>query len=286
MRGRALIGGTVAVAALAVSSTAAHAIRYGEPDNGAHPYVGLMVAYGPDGPDAGDALDPLWRCSGTMIDPTHFLTAGHCTSGAEHVEIWFDEDLTNAAAHNYPGGPGDASGTPIAHPEFDEDAFFRHDLGVVVLDEPYTPAAAPDGTQFGALPELGYLDQFLVVPGQNPQTFTAVGYGLQRNMPEPTGLTSALRIRLQAPSLQIINQDAAFGEKKAGNSVLFTNNAHTGGTCNGDSGGPVFAQGTNVVVAVNSYVLNGRCAGTAGGYRVDTADDLNWLAEEFGLTPG
>jgi hypothetical protein len=274
MRYRALIGGAVAAMAVAATATSAQAIRYGEPDDGEHPYVGLMLAY--DEAEDG-TLTPLWRCSGTLIDETHFLTAGHCTFGADHVEIWFDEDLTNAAAHNYPAGPGDAGGTPYVHPLYDEDAFFRYDLGMVVLDEAYTGT----GGQFGALPEQGYLDQFFVARGQNPQLFTAVGYGLQRNMPEPTGLTSALRVRLQA-TLRIINQDSAFGEKKAGNSVLFTNNANGGGTCNGDSGGPIFVEGSNVVAAVSSYILNARCAGTGGGYRVDQPDDLAWLAT-FGL---
>lgn len=276
MRGRALLGGAIAAATLAVTATTAHAVRYGEPDNGEHPYVGLMVAY--DELDDG-SLVPLWRCSGTLVDSTHYLTAGHCTFGADHVEIWFDEDLTDAPAHSYPGGPGDVSGTPYAHPEYDDIAFFRHDLGVVVLDEPV------ESDTYGVISEQGYFDQFFTARGQNKQLFSAVGYGLQRSMPDQTGLTSALRIRLQVNDLRIINADAGFGEHKVGNSVLFSNNANTGGTCSGDSGGPIFIQGTTTIVAVTSYGKNERCAGTGGGYRVDTADDLAWLAT-FGITPG
>jgi secreted trypsin-like serine protease len=52
----------------------------------------------------------------------------------------------------------------------------------------------------------------------------------------------------------------------------------TGGTCFGDSGGPIFLADTNVVAAVSSFGLNGNCAGSGGGYRVDAADDLDWLA--------
>jgi len=47
-------------------------ITYGELDGNRHPYVGLMVAQDADG-------NPLWRCSGTLMSPTIFLTAGHCT---------------------------------------------------------------------------------------------------------------------------------------------------------------------------------------------------------------
>ncbi len=46
----------------------------------------------------------------------------------------------------------------------------------------------------------------------------------------------------------------------------------------GDSGGPQFLNDTNIVAAVTSFGLNGNCAGIGGGYRVDTADDLAWLA--------
>lgn len=277
MRTRALLGGLIAAAlALFVASPAA-AIRYGEPDNNEHPFVGLMVANDEDG-------TPLWRCSGTLVSPTVFLTAGHCTSApAASATIWFEEDmqtLREKEETSYPF-PDDLSysGRTYAHPDYDDNAFYLNDLGVVVLDEGVTGLDA-----YGEIPEEGYFDQFFVKRGQNPQLFTAVGYGLQRNMPDQTALTSAELVRLQA-TLQIINEDAAFGEKKAGNSVLFTNSAAGGGTCNGDSGGPIFVEGGNVVAAVTSYGLNARCAGTGGGYRVDTADDLAWLAT-FGIGPG
>jgi hypothetical protein len=60
----------------------AAAVTSGELDGNRHPYVGLMVAQTAAG-------QPLWRCSGTLLSPTLFLPAGHCTFGAQHVEIWF-----------------------------------------------------------------------------------------------------------------------------------------------------------------------------------------------------
>jgi secreted trypsin-like serine protease len=270
---RAAVAFVAALGLAAATATPAAAIRYGEPDNGEHPYVGIMIANDENG-------TPLWRCSGTLVSPTHFLTAGHCTFGATTATVWFEEDLRDAGALGYPlGGETSYTGTAFTHPAYDDAAFYLNDLGMVVLDEPVVL------DEYGALPELGYFDQFFVKRGQNKQLFTAVGYGLQRNMPSGSGLTEAERVRLQA-TLQIINQDSAFGEKKAGNSVLFTNNAASGGTCNGDSGGPIFVAGSNVVAAVTSYGINARCAGTGGGYRVDTADDLAWLLEDFGLQPG
>jgi hypothetical protein len=57
----------VAVTALFVGPAAA--VRFGTPDGNAHSYVGLMVAQDSDG-------DPLWRCSGTLLSDSVFLTAG------------------------------------------------------------------------------------------------------------------------------------------------------------------------------------------------------------------
>ncbi|HWS58650.1 MAG TPA: trypsin-like serine protease, partial [Actinotalea sp.] len=83
--------GLAALAVLAASATPAAAIRYGEPDNNEHPYVGLMIA------DSGGG--PAWRCSGTLVSPTIFLTAGHCTFGATAARVWFEEDLMGAPGY-------------------------------------------------------------------------------------------------------------------------------------------------------------------------------------------
>jgi secreted trypsin-like serine protease len=59
---------------------------------------------------------------------------------------------------------------------------------------------------------------------------------------------------------------------------MLSNNANTGGTCFGDSGGPLFLNDTLTIVAVTSFGLNGNCAGTGGGYRIDQPDDLAWIS--------
>jgi secreted trypsin-like serine protease len=257
---------------MAMAAPASAITKGGVVDTGEqYPYVGLMVAYVED--EEGD-LVPAWRCTGTLVSPELFVTAGHCTDGADWVEIWFDYDLTNAAAHNYPGGPGDAGGEPSTHPQYDENAFYLHDLGVVVLDEPYVTA---DGTyaQLPAQDDVGLLDSL-----RKGTVFTTVGYGLQESYPAGTPademLTRADRLRMIArPKLLQIN-NANVGDF----ALLLSNNSRTGGTCFGDSGGPTFYDGT--LIAVTSYGLTETCAGVGGVYRIDTADDLDWLYEEFG----
>src|SRR5215213_8062429 len=85
---RCLIPVAVAMAALAVA-TPASAITGGEPDAGRHPYVALMQSY-----DANNR--PLQVCTGALVSPTLFLTAGHCVAephATSHVEVWFVEDI-------------------------------------------------------------------------------------------------------------------------------------------------------------------------------------------------
>ena len=172
MRKRILVA-LAATGLLAVGVASAVAVTDGEPDGEGHPYVGLMVAQDADG-------NPLWRCSGTLISPTLYLTAGHCTEApAAHAEIWFDADVQAGIPGNgYPNN-GDVGGTPHTHPQYDPDAFYLFDLGVVVLDQPVAMA------EYGKLPELDQLDSLSPKRGQQDVTFTADGL-----VDEPTLLQS------------------------------------------------------------------------------------------------
>ena len=251
----ALVGAT-----LLASFGSADAITDGRPDGGAHPYVGLMVA-----DDA--AGNPMWRCSGTLISPTVYVTAGHCTFGAARATIWFEEDVqSNQAALGYPfGGATSVDGTAYTHPQYDDDAFFLFDLGVVVLDR---PVAMPS---YGRLPGLNALDALKV---RASTTFTSVGYGLQVAFDNPNPpKASSVKNRLVAnPHLVQINGGIA-GDY----AMILSNNAKTGGTCFGDSGGPNFLGNTNVIAGVTSFGMNGSCGGTGGVYRIDRADDLSFI---------
>ena len=60
-------------------------------------------------------------------------------------------------------------------------------------------------------------------------------------------------------------------------SMLLSNNASTGGTCFGDSGGPNYLGSSNVVAAVTSFGINGTCGGTGGVFRLDKSDVLAFV---------
>jgi hypothetical protein len=254
----------VLVCALVLGLAPAGAVTDGELDDNGHPYVGLMVAQDKKG-------NPLWRCSGTLISSKLFLTAGHCTEApAAHAEIWFQSDVESGIpANGYPN-KGQVGGKTYTHPDYDPNAFFIRDLGLVVLDKAMTMST------YGKLPALNQLD---ALKPSSSTTFTAVGYGLQKSFPDAASWKdSAQRIRMVSyPHLLQINTGFT-GDF----SILLSNNSNTGGTCFGDSGGPNFVGKSNVVGGVTSFGLQSTCAGSGGVFRVDRSWSLDWLRGSFG----
>ncbi len=242
--------------------TPAAAITYGEPDAGQHPYVGLVGFYDSAG-------NWLWRCSGTLISPNVLLTAGHCTSpdGADvpaKAQVWFDEQVVLNPGIGYPDFGG-VLGTPIANPNY-HGLYLpnTNDVGVVLLDTPVNDRG------FATLPEIGYLDGLATRRGQQDVTFMPVGYGLNEVKPRDV----SLRTRYKAVS-HLVNLRSALTDgynlHTSNNPGNWSKGDASGGTCFGDSGGPVFYSNTSIVVAVTSFGMNSNCKGSDYGYRVDTA---------------
>ena len=186
------------VAALVIGLVPASAITNGTPDHNGHPYVGLMVAKNAAGV-------PLWRCSGTLMSPTVFMVAGHCTElPAAEIEIWFDSGDPNGIplAAGFPAaGPnpcagimgypctGDVTGLPHTHPQYDPNAFFLHDLGVVTLDASVT----------GERLRRSCRPRASSARCRSTRACTAVGYGLQKSFPDAAAWKDqAVRIRMVA----------------------------------------------------------------------------------------
>jgi hypothetical protein len=231
----------------------AGAVTDGVPDGNAHPYVGLAVFY-----DAAGV--PTHRCSGTMISATVFLTAGHCTDGAESARVWFDEYVSGAVGYPRTGG---YTGTPSTHPNFVWSIPNTSDVGVIVLD-------TSPGVWWASLAEAGMLDSLATQRGQQETRFTVVGYGLQQIRPNELDDTQ----RLQA-TVRLVNLRSALTD---GYNIHHTNAPGTGGgTCFGDSGGPVFLSGTSTIVGITSFGLNQNCAGGGFAYRTDIANTLEWV---------
>lgn len=252
---RAKLTVLLAVAATLIAASVARAITYGEPDGNAHPYVGLVALYD-DGVYKG-------RCSGTLISSTVVLTAAHCIAetNADSARVYFEPSVPRTQFAPETGAPtGGITGAPHQHEDFDGFATFPNtsDIGVVVLDAEVTDKG------YGVLAARGFLDD------KNGTVLTAVGYGAESKKQSPPSV--AVRMRANPKVIDLNSSNTA------GWNVKTSNNAKTGGTCKGDSGGPLLHGDS--VVAVVSFGINGNCSGVDYSYRVDTAYAQSWL-EEF-----
>ena len=78
-----IVFSVIALLAIAVSPVAAITGDWVEDFD--HPFVGLIVFYDENGEFIG-------RCSGSLLDPYNFLTAGHCVVGASSARVYFQQD--------------------------------------------------------------------------------------------------------------------------------------------------------------------------------------------------
>ena len=235
-------------------------IIFGTVDGNAHPAVGLIVM------DVGG--EPAFRCSGTFLSPTVFLTAGHCVGEPGEfsgMRVFTESDVEHGN-NNYPfAGPNTIEALSWqAHPLFTEAGFPRHDVGVVVLSAPFNLPA----NQYGALPAVNQLDA--LHNGANT-IFTSVGYGTQKSNPAHE---VALLIRESAqPHLIAINTPSV-GRIL----MILSNNAATGGTCFGDSGGPNYLGASNVIAALTTFGRSPTCGGNGGVFRLDQQDVIDFVS--------
>lgn len=270
------------VAAVLFSASAMAITKNYRVDND-HPFVGLIAFYDEHG-------DFSHRCSGSLLDATTMLTAGHCTDdGAGDVmptaRIWFNQSGGKAydpatqldASSGYPEfcGPQAPLGTLCATSEemynygFANFAGFpdTKDTGIIILDQPI------ELDEYGSLADVGTLNDLVKARGTKDVWFRISGYGLSYS--SPVGAVS-FRERLQADT-KLTNLRSA---NTAGFNLQTTGNGKgMGGTCSGDSGGPVFYPAdSNTIIAVTSFGLNAYCRGTDFAYRVDTQAVRDWIA--------
>lgn len=262
--------------ALLATALPAAAITGGEPDGNLHPNVGLILFYDETG---------RYRCSATLISPTIVLTAAHCTSGTlGKTLVTFDSFIAEQPPSPFPvaanpsvgytaqelAAAGYLSGTAYTHPRYSDftDLANWNDVGVVVLDKPLTGIAP------ATVAPSRYLDQF-AQPELNKTLFTAVGYGTEVRQPEsgpqkPQPMSYPLLRRYttspgQKLTPQVVQLNGNLNDTRGG-----------GGTCFGDSGGPLFLDG--YLVAVTSYGLTSNCRYIDGYQRVDIPVVQDWLS--------
>lgn len=275
----------VAVSAVAVTVSPAGAVTGNFVPDTTHNYVALVAFYDKDG-------NFLWRCTGSLLNSTTVLTAGHCTDtagGAVSAIVWVSQEggalydpatdtpdpntgYPYSCINNPPEFPCATSHTLI---EYGFTGLHKYgtdnaDVGLLILDSPV------DLGSYASLAAAGSVDTLRT---GTPVTIT--GYGVSREKPSVT----SFRERLMAQAFIINTHDKA----ASGFNIQLSGNPGNGrgGSCFGDSGGPILYDSTDIVLGVNSFVKNGQCAGQSFAYRVDQQAVLDWIVAttaEYGTT--
>jgi Trypsin len=255
---------TIFCGALIIAPSSTRAITYGFVDSeNTFSNVGAFIVKSP----STGAIFPI--CSGTLIAPNVFLTAGHCTA-------FYTQDLAPIGYTAYisldtsiPFGSLTTNMTNlipvtfvVTNPNFNQRQSDSGDIGALILQSNVT------GVEPARLPSCGLLDQLSVRNGLRDAVFTPVGYGVQNRV-----------VGGGVPYFQDINpipRMFAFSSFNAlnGGYLRLSQNPSTGdgGTCFGDSGGPNFLTVNNEqILAAITITGDSVCRATNVTYRLDTA---------------
>jgi Trypsin len=282
----ALVAALGAIPFLALPSSA---ITYGVPDT-EHPNVGaLVVDVDFDGPGP-MPFGRLQLCTGSLLGPGLFLTAGHCTAGLvalgvppADVKVSFDADL------RHPADGGTYVVDPVnlltvtgftTHPDFHcNTSTCYNDVGVIAFQGdpgPITPVT---------LPPLGFLDQQASQEGLRDHVFVNVGYGV--NFLDRSSLSPQATVEYEG-----VRQMSTSPFRTLTRAHLFVSDNHAatgqGGTCSADSGSPKFYEAvpgalSNLVVGV---AISGdpACKNLSQSTRLDTLSVREFL-DDFVTLP-
>jgi secreted trypsin-like serine protease len=258
-----------AVVALLCSSVAVLAITNGTLDT-VHTYVGAIVVPNVFGYTGFTGGNGYISCSGTLLSPRVFLTAGHCVNaliafGVTSDQVHVNFDATNvytpstswlnvASYALMPGFQITGGNTPDTN-----------DIGVVILANPInniTPAQ---------LAPVGFLDSY---PALNKAIVSVLGYGVNENLV----LTGNRLITIS----NVVNL----------NDTWLKRSSTPGGTCSFDSGGPtLLIQGTTEYqIGVHSSQTGGgsalvSCGANLYDTRIDATAVQNFIEAQIAANP-
>lgn len=231
-------------------------ITAGRPTGSAYGGVGILLI------DEGSDGTINFVCSGSLIGPTVFLTAGHC--------------LLGPGTTYYVSFAPDAIPLPPASELIKSTVAFESstdDVGVVIL-----PAGSTAGIPVYDIPTEGFLVEANAQGGLARETAIVVGYGVASlgRGPLTSGLDGVRKVAttkvlsIQGPYLLLADAHGQSGQ---------------GGTCGGDSGGPVFFAGEDpdLIVAITTAGFPEGCHAIGIYTRLDTPTVLAFLGQFVAL---
>jgi hypothetical protein len=259
---RAVTAAVVLLLSLAVVQPAGAII--GGTDDTANQFESVGMLQAQVAPDQWAAF-----CSGTLVAPTVVLTAAHCTDfftaavggpgfGPDDLRVSFDvapdASSTYYVADHIVIHPGWLTAPPcLGNSKHLCLASPAEDIALVFLRE------AVSGVTPSPIAGPGYLDELDVTQ----ETFTVVGYGTDDfvigSALSPNQVTVFDGVR-SFREVTAINTHDAFPDRFL---------KVTAGVCFGDSGGPMFHDGT--IVGLNTWTFSLRCSGPNLQYRTDSA---------------
>jgi hypothetical protein len=231
-----------------------------------------------------------WGPAASLGENGAVLTAGHCTDvkeGAVTAIFWASQeggsqyDAVNDVEDPRTGYPYECLNSP-EYPCATASNLLEYgyignvylhgdnaDVGLVILDSPIYLDT------YASLAAEGSVDNLPV-----GTEVTVTGYGVSGEKPT----VISYRERLMATAFIVSTHNA----NTAGFNIQLSTNPGNGrgGTCFGDSGGPILYDSTDVILGVNSFVVNGQCAGVGFAYRTDQEDVLAWILENADYTYG
>ncbi|XP_075162605.1 brachyurin [Haematobia irritans] len=209
----------------------------------------------------------LWRkrilCGGTLLDNRWILTAGHCTMGVTHFDVYLGTKSVDESMEA--GKVVLRSNKFIVHERFNPSTA-ANDIALVKLPEDivFTSRIKP-----AALPHAMRNDQFI------GSRVVATGWGAagETTNSDPMQFTE-LRV--------ISNEECADEFDVVTDGVLCAKGLKDETVCSGDSGGPLVLKGTQMVVGVTSFGPADGCETNIPGGFTRVTHYLDWIDSKIG----